>query len=357
MTKERRRRITRAKRLLNEAAGAIRELQDRDVVEALGSGAMNALITSIVPPGSTKDFHTLNEFFLAYKQRLSLLAMMRYAITRNHAYAGTVVDGGACILSPFHAQWFDDGVTFLQSADKVFSGILGLYREDGSLSYAVAARSIAAGEAFGPEDLAFLSVSEFRDRARAIAPKSHSELTRPLRELEQLVMAGSTEERRYQELLQTAPWLLGLEYTSIDRHTALDDRSIPDFTGVRAKDGNRDIIEIKTPGLHIFRKDGEFHRDFHAAWDQVERYLTLCTQERDYLARKSLAFDNPRCLLIGGRSADGARADKLFAKQRLQPAFWVLTYDDLVSYAQHTVQFIERLRAGGDSQLDEIRSA
>ncbi len=36
--------------------------------------------------------------------------------------------------------------------------------------------------------------------------------------------------------------------------------------------------------------------------------------------------------------------DKLYAKQRLVPAIWFLTYDDLLAYAQHTAQFVERLR-------------
>ena len=349
MSKERRRRITRAKRLVLEAASAVRALNDNDVPDALGTGAMNKLISAIVPQDSLKDYDNLHDFFLAYKYRLSMLAMIRHAITKNHAYTGHIVDGGSCIISPFHAQWFEDGVVFLQSRNEPFSGLFGLYRKDKSLSYAVAARSIAAGEQFGPESLAFISVEEFRDRAQAIAPKDLTDLQRPLSELEQLVETDEREERKYQELIQAAPWLLGLDYSRIDRHTALDDRNIPDFTGVRAKDGKRDIIEIKTPGLAIFKQDGEFHSEFHQTWDQAERYLNFSIQERDYLARKFLSFDNPRCIIIAGRRAPPAWMDKLMAKLRLQPALWVFTYDDLLSYARHTVQFIERLRAGVDT--------
>lgn len=355
MSKERRRRVSRAKRLVHEAADAVRALADGDIPDALGSGAMDALLAAIVPPGSSTTYGSLQEFFLAYKHRLALLALVRHAITRNHAYSGAVPGSGTGYISPFHAQWFDDGVIFLQGRDERFAGLFGLYRKDGSLSYAVAARSIAAGEEFGPEALAFISVEEFRDRARTIAPKSLSDLRRPLEELERLIEMDVREEKTYQELLQAAPWLLGLEYSSVDRHTALDDRNVPDFTGVRAKDGKRDIIEIKTPSLAIFKQDGEFHSEFHQAWDQAERYLNFSIQERDYLARKHLSFDNPRCIIIAGRRAPPAWMDKLMAKQRLQPALWVLTYDDLLSYARHTVQFIERLRAGADAHASNAR--
>jgi len=344
MNKERRRRINRVKRLFREAADAARELADADIPSALGAGAVDEFLRAVVPRGKAREFASLQEYLLAYKHRLAFLAMIRHAITRNHAYSGTVEGKGTGYISPFHEQWIDDGVIFLQSRHERFAGLFGLYRKDGSLSYAVAARSIAAGEKFGPESIAFISLDEFRDRARTIAPQSQDDLRRPLCELERLIEMDVRAEREYQELLQTSPWLLGLEYSSIDRHTVLDDRNIPDFTGVRAKDGKRDIIEIKTPALALFRHDGEFHSEFHQTWDQAERYLNFAREERDYLARKRLAFDSPRCTIIAGRTGAGKEMDKLAAKLRLHPVISFFTYDDLLSYARHTVQFIERLR-------------
>ena len=75
----------------------------------------------------------------------------------------------------------------------------------------------------------------------------------------------------------------------------LNDKNIPDFTGVRIHDSYRDIIEVKPPFTKMFRNDGNLNSDFNDAWNQAERYLDFARTERDYLQRKGLRFDNPRC--------------------------------------------------------------
>ena len=67
--------------------------------------------------------------------------------------------------------------------------------------------------------------------------------------LRRLLRDQCEDERSYQELLEAHPWMFGAQYSAVERHTTLDDRRIPDFTGVRSYDGFRDILEIKQPFL------------------------------------------------------------------------------------------------------------
>jgi hypothetical protein len=151
------------------------------------------------------------------------------------------------------------------------------------------------------------------------------------------------EESRYQEVLECYPWLLGGQHTAIERHTNLDDRNIPDFTGVRARDGARDVFEIKQPFLQCFRRDGHFSADFNAAWEQAERYLTFVRNNRDYLrSEKQLIFSNPHCfLLIGSRLTD-AQARSFHEREAHNPSISVLTYEQLVRLAKALLALVER---------------
>jgi hypothetical protein len=113
-----------------------------------------------------------------------------------------------------------------------------------------------------------------------------------------------------------------------------EERYIPDFTGVRFRDNQRDIIEIKQPFITLFRKDGEFSHEFNKAWNQVEEYLNFARKNKDYLQSKWLSFNNPECYLIIGYQLSRTQLDKIQIKESHNLAIKVLTYDNLISIAE-----------------------
>ena len=162
-------------------------------------------------------------------------------------------------------------------------------------------------------------------------------------DLQVLLRDRCKEESRYQELLEQYPWFLGAQHTLIERHTSLDDRNIPDFTGVRAHDGTRDLFEIKQPFLQCFRKDGNFSAKFHEAWDQAERYLTFVRNNKDYLrSEKGLVFNNPRCFLLVGSQLSDAQFRKFQEREAHNPSISVLTYEQVLRLGQSLLALVER---------------
>jgi Domain of unknown function (DUF4263) len=137
--------------------------------------------------------------------------------------------------------------------------------------------------------------------------------------------------------------VLGAHYRAITNHAKLDDANIPDFTGVRVKDSYRDIFEIKQPFVKIFRKDLEFTAEFNEAWNQAERYISFAREEHDYLRRKGLAFDNPRCYILIGYGLADNELRKIRAKEKLNPAIEVMTYNDVLVFAEETIKLIRKL--------------
>ena len=161
-------------------------------------------------------------------------------------------------------------------------------------------------------------------------------------DLESLLRSRCEEEARYQELLEQYPWFLGRQHTLIERHTILDDRNIPDFTGVRAHDEARDLFEIKQPFLQCFRKDGNFSAKFHEAWDQAERYLTFVRNNKDYLrSEKDLVFSNPRCFLLVGSQLSDAQFRKFQEREAHNPSISVLTYEQVLRLGRALLALVE----------------
>lgn len=131
----------------------------------------------------------------------------------------------------------------------------------------------------------------------------------PIRKLINLLNEQNNDEANYQQLFQNYPWILGTSYDKVVRHQKLDDENIPDFLGVRVHDQLMDIFEIKPPFMKIFRADGGYTSDFNDSWNQAERYLAFAQIERDYLQRKGLFFDNPKCILIVGYNISQAEVE------------------------------------------------
>lgn len=156
-----------------------------------------------------------------------------------------------------------------------------------------------------------------------------------IEELECLIVEKCKDESRYQELFKRHPWMLGGQHTKIERHTTLDDQNIPDYTGVRASDGFRDIFEIKPPFMQCFRRDGGFAAPFNDAWAQAERYLNFARQQRHYLRdEKNLVFENPRCFLIVGYGLTDTERQTLRMKESFNLAITALTYEQVLAMAK-----------------------
>ena len=287
--------IKKGKQIINELTLILQELSDSEVGKLLGKGAMDSFLKAILDPSNVKKYSNIAEFLLANKYRATILALIRHAITHNYSFKGTK-DGKEGFVSPYFHQWFKDGIMFLEGKER-FAGSIGLYRNK-EAKYAIAARDAKSGELMGPDDFEFISINDFNKRVEAIPLNQINDLEKPIHELKELLSRNETDESKYQELLKKYPWILGARYELVQDIRKFDDENIPDFTGVRVRDKHRDIIEIKQPFLSIFRKDWNFTSEFNDAWNQVERYLNFTREEKDYLCRKGLIFDNPKCYLI-----------------------------------------------------------
>lgn len=187
---------------------------------------------------------------------------------------------------------------------------------------------------------------ESESGVRAIPPSQIDDLEKPIRDLTNLLDANQVNESKYQELIARYPWMLGAQYNSVDDHRKLDDKNIPDFTVVKARDNCRDILEIKSPFMPILRKDLKLTSEFNEAWNQAERYLKFARENKDYLQRqKGLLFENPRCYLLAGHRLALEARKKLEIKQAMNPAIEILTYDNLKALAQETVHWIRNLKS------------
>lgn len=332
----------RLSQLMREAADILRAATDDQVHDLLGDGLLDELVTAIATPKAPGE-STPYEYLLRNKNRLTMVALLRYAITHNYSIKG-VVNGVDCFVAPAHYQWFDDGVIFIQGQNR-FEGMIGLY-QSGRVKFGLAARDIRPGDSLGPDDLLFIDVDEAAQRvAEKSVPDDMGILDRAIFELDSLLAAGEASESHYQSFLRTYPWVLGAMYESVQSHQSFDDRNIPDFTAVRVRDRARDILEIKSPFLPLFRDDGSFRAEFNEAWNQAERYLDFARMEVDYLYRqKGLRFENPECYLLLGMDLDENQRDALRRKQRMNPAIRVLTYKDLLAVGRSTVNFVKNLK-------------
>jgi hypothetical protein len=323
------------------AISLLEGLGPEDVSTVFGDDILNRLLKAIAKL-SAGEGASPYDFLLHNKSGLTVMARLRQIITNACAVPGAI-DGVQVYLSPSPYQWFDDGVMFLQGTEP-FTGHYALY-QNGTLKFALAARDMAPGEEVTPSSLMFVSVEELRRRLAEVQPLTLQVQRAPL-ELEALLGKRIEDESAYQRFLGQYPWCFGAMYSSISSHLHLDDKTIPDFTGVRLQDGTRDIFEIKSPFLDLFRKDGGFAADFNDSWNQAERYLDFTRRNGDYLQReKGLRFENPRCYLLIGHGLTVDQIKAIRGKERMNPAITVYTYDDVLTLIRNTCARIEQLRA------------
>ena len=159
--------------------------------------------------------------------------------------------------------------------------------------------------------------------------------------LSTMLEEGCDDESQYQELLVSAPWMLGNSYSMLARHQKMDDSNIPDFTALRAYDQCHDVVELKQPFLKLFRADGTFSATFSDAWNQAERYLDFCQRQRTYLLeQKRLRFENARCILLIGQNLTAEQTDAIRAKESLNRLITVMSYDQLLRNARHVFDLV-----------------
>lgn len=331
--------VNKAKKLLAETSKIISDASDSEVAEILGNGGLNDFLNSILDPNHKGNIY---DYLLENKNRATLIALLRSAINKNYSFKGNV-DETPVFVSPLYSQWYENGVMFLQGT-KPFDGLFGLYI-DGEVKFGVSAKDARKGDKFGPGDLIFLTVEESRERLNNIQPKTFDSLNSSLEMLESMLDKGENDESEYQSLLEANPWMLGAEYDSIDSHKIFDDKNIPDFTGVRVHDRFRDVIEIKAPFIPLFRRDGNFTSQFNEAWNQTENYIDFAITDKDYLRRKGLNFENPKGYLLAGYNLTEEERAKIRLKERGNPKIKVLTYDEFLNYARHTIEYLKTVKA------------
>jgi hypothetical protein len=335
-------RIHKAKELADKLSGLVSDMSDNEFSDFVDTGAFNNLLEAVLDPSAVRNYPSIAEFFLANKRRSQLLALLRHAITYNYSYPGRSREGKMGYASPSHVQYFDDGV-MLTEGEIPFQGLFGLYR-NGRLSYAVATRDCRVGEELGPDYFDFVDIDQIDEVLRKMAPVEANKLDEPIHKLNTLLHSANNDESEYQDLLQTYPWAFGAQYRKIERHENLDDKNIPDFTGVRIDSRGRDIFEMKPPFIKLFLEDGELSNEFNRAWNQAERYLNFAREEKDYLRRKGFLFDHPKCYLILGYNLTDAELQKIRIKQRMNPAIELLTYNDLLVFMDSTVKLVRNLK-------------
>jgi len=333
--------VQRGREIVSELSAILKELPDSSIGELFAAGLGDDLLKAILDPSTVKDYPSYAEFFFQNKARSTILAGIRHAITINYSLKGNK-DGKERFVSPDIHQWFEDGIILLEGKER-FTGFITLYRNK-ELKVAIANRDIKKGDELGPESLKFIKIEEANEYVKTIKPEQISDLDRPVRELKNLISEDEGDESKYQELLENYPWAFGAEYRKIQRHEYLDDENIPDFTGVRVRDGARDIFELKPPTMKIFAKNGNFTSEFHKAWDQAERYLDFVHRNEDYLRKeKGRIFDNPKCYLILGWNLSEEELKKVRIKERRNPTLTLITYNDLIAFMESTISLLQRI--------------
>ena len=329
--------------LFTRLTDLIKESDDEEIKELLGDGNINNLLLAIHPEKITSE-QTIYDYFLENKNRLYLLALIRYAITLNTSLSGTLDVGKKVFISPMHIQWYDDGVMFTQGVER-YSGSIALYKK-GNLSFSVSSRDINEGENMEKEDLFFIEYDKNFDYSKSkLFPESSNELEKAYNELKYLLDNKIMEENKYQDFLKNHPWTFGAQYKQIDSHKNFDDNNIPDFTGVRVRDGSRDIFEIKQPFLPLFQSKNKFRSEFNNAWNQIEQYYDFARNHSEYLYKeKGLYFENPVCYLIVGYNLSRDQIKCLRRKERMNPAITILTYNDFLALIKNTIKTIKNLK-------------
>jgi hypothetical protein len=233
-----------------------------------------------------------------------------------------------------------------------------IFYDFGPLQSEDAMRQFPIEHALAQQALLLLGLAPGSSAGELTAKTRLEHMSDGLATLRELLDSKCETESRYQELLHEHPWMLGGIYSSVDRHLAMNDENIPDFTAVRCYDGFRDVIELKHPFMKCVRKKRGFTSDFNDAWNQAERYLSFAERQRAYLAdAKDLRFENPACILLVGYQLAESALQQIRSKEGMNRHVRVLTYDRLLVTAEHLLQLVSSAGERTISPTGTARSA
>ena len=136
--------IKQIEKKIKEACSKIKKLSDVEFGELVNTKVFDKLLLSISNPKDSKKYKNLQEHLLKNKNRLYLLARLRYVICENYSFKGKVGETSAYV-SPFHYQWLDNGIIFTQGKNK-WQGIIGFYDNEGDLYFAKSKRNFEGGD-------------------------------------------------------------------------------------------------------------------------------------------------------------------------------------------------------------------
>lgn len=263
--------------------------------------------------------------------------------------------GYEAFISPTIEQIIKDGVTFLQGANRM-EGLLCGYK-DGKILVAHIKRDVPQGEKLTSNDFDFIELdSNGKLPAKTEQTYSFKDADFCLNEL---IRTDPDNEAAFQNYFARFPWVFGMQYKQVQSHQKFDDANIPDFSAVNARNGLRDIIEIKPPGLRMFGKNGSPLAAFHSSISQCERYIDFSDTNRDYLRNeKGLLFDAPIAILIVGWDLSRESLKELRRKERLNPRIKIHTYNDILTSIRSMKEVINKLgREDKTAEPDALSSS
>lgn len=194
--------IERIEKKIKEACSEIKKLSDVEFGRLVDTGAFDTLLRSISNPKDSKKSKSLQEHLLKNKNRLYLLARLRYAIGENYSFKGEVGETSVYV-SPFHYQWLNDGVIFTQGKDK-WLGTICYYDKDGDLYLARSKRNFNEGDTIDlRKDLFF---DFFYQKIQNMEQIDSGDKKKILNKIEEIEKEGETEKKR-NLILKFGKWL------------------------------------------------------------------------------------------------------------------------------------------------------
>jgi len=322
-------------------AQLLARLSDDDLAIFDASGALPDLVKGIFDATKRPDGERIGDYLLRHKPRATLAANLRLALVRAHTFR-VVHDRREYFLSPNPMQPLTPEAVYFLEGEEPFAGYLGVYRKDGTMGFAILNRDIGPGQSVDDSAFDFITADEVNERMKQ-RRKTLPVMQQAIDQLKDLLQCRVTDENEYQKWFQENPWSLGLKYESIEPHKKLDDKNVPDYLGVRVSDKDRDLFEIEQPFKPVLTKAGDYCQEFNQAWNQAERYRTFAYENRQYLGDKGLRFVAPQSILIYGYNLGPEDLKAFRDKSRANPHVQMMTYNDVIAYAENTVETVRCL--------------